>query len=57
MGVVVRVYFAVILAGLGICWALYKGVVKKDWKAAREIIGLSLFFGGIWGVIIYLLLK
>ena len=57
MGIFIRVYFAFILAGLGVLWALYKGLIKKDWKSAREIISISLFFGGIWGLIIYLIVK
>lgn len=56
MGVVIRVYFVFILAGLGVCWAFYKGFVKNDWKVAKEIILLSLFFGGIWALIVYFIM-
>ena len=44
MSFVLRSYFVFILAALGLCWALYKGFVKKDWNSAKEIISLSLFF-------------
>jgi hypothetical protein len=44
------------MAALGLCWAIYKGFVKKDWKSAKEIASLSLFFGAVWFLLFYFIL-
>jgi len=52
-----RLLMPVILFVLAIIWALYSGIIKKDWKKFRDIIYPTLFFGGVWAVIYYFFFK
>jgi hypothetical protein len=57
MGIVVRVglVFALVIAGL--VWSAYLALFKKDVAKAKEIASLTLFFGIIWGLFYWFIIK
>jgi hypothetical protein len=52
-----RLIFPVILIILAFGWILYKGLVKKNWKDAVDILRITLFFAGIWLIMYFVIFK
>lgn len=50
-----RLYFPIILVCAGFGYGFYEGLIKKNWVKAREVFGIVVFFGSIWGLIYYFL--
>jgi hypothetical protein len=52
-----RLFFPVILILLAFGWAIYELLFKKNKEQAKGIISFTVFFGIIWGLIYYWILK
>ncbi len=52
-----RIIIVPFLLLAGLTWGLYNLIIKKNIKKGKEIISIALFFGGIWALIFYWLLR
>ena len=52
-----RIIIVPFLLVVGLIWGLYNLTIKKNTKKGKEIISITLFFGGVWALIFYWLLS
>ncbi len=52
-----RLFIPIILIIVFAFWALYRLLIKKDWRQHLSNFYMGLFFIGIWGLIYFFLLS
>ena len=52
-----RLIFVPFIFIAGLIWSLYEWQIKKNAKIAKDILAPTVFFGLIWALIFYWILK